>query len=124
MKSIHYILAIVWVIASYFFTPPAAALSQPEFGRVEVAPQFELDGAGRNIDSIGFWEAPDPANTLMFVSAKKNQLVEVWKYPFLNNEQKPLTHKSFGAGTRVNGVVVDQELDLLFVAVSRPATNR
>lgn len=92
-------------------------------GTVEVSPDFELDGAGNNVDTITFWETQDPDSVLMFVTAKANQLVEVWRYPFIDNELSPLQHSSFGSDTRVNGVVMDQENDLLYVSISDPAST-
>ncbi len=71
---------------------------------------FELNGAGTNVDSIAFWEAPDPRDTLMFVTGKDNKVVEVWKYPFQGNE---LEHMEFN--NTPNGVVVDQVTDELYV---------
>jgi len=71
---------------------------------------FELDGKGINIDSIAFWEAPNPSDTLMFVTAKGNKKVEVWKYPFQNNELDSLTFNN-----TPNGVVVDQKNDELLI---------
>ena len=61
------------------------AILQP-FGTVTVDPGFDLNGIGKNIDSPGFWEGPDPEKTLLFVSAKSNELVEVWEFPFVDNE--------------------------------------
>ena len=89
---------------------------------VRVSPAFELNGMGENIDSIAFWEAPEPDSVLMFVTGKKNSLVEVWKFPFINNEQTPLSHPTF-EGSNVNGVVVDQETDLLYVSIGNPAST-
>jgi myo-inositol-hexaphosphate 3-phosphohydrolase len=63
------------------------------------------------VDSIAFWESPEPTNTLMFVTGKANDLVEVWKFPFQGSE---LPAVQFPAN--VNGVVVDQETDLLYVS--------
>lgn len=103
-------------------TTPDPAGFEP-FGTVTLAPDFALDGQGGNIDSIAFWEAPDPAETLMFVTAKANQLVEVWQYPFVNNERPPLQHSSFGSDSRVNGVAMDQETGRLYVSVSEPAST-
>jgi len=89
-----------------------------------VTADFELDGKGTNVDSIAFWETPKAEDLLMFTTAKGNQLVEVWEFPFVNNEQTPLTHNSFGpSGTRVNGIVVDQENDLLYVSISSPQST-
>ena len=84
-------------------------------------PDFELDGEGLNVDSIAFWEAPRPEETLLFVTAKENSLVEVWRFPFVDGEQPPLRHERFGAG-QVNGVAVDQGADLLFIAVADPTS--
>jgi myo-inositol-hexaphosphate 3-phosphohydrolase len=81
------------------------------FGTVKVDSAFELNGAGSNVDSIAFWEAPNPADTLMFVTGKDNNLVEVWKYPFKGNELPALQ-----PGHKANGVLVDQRADILYVA--------
>jgi hypothetical protein len=83
------------------------------FGTITLPPAFQLDGAGTDVDSIAFWEAPNPTNTLLFVTAKGNDLVEVWQFPFQGNERRPL---SFTAN--VNGVDVDQKTDLLYVTDS------
>lgn len=88
-----------------------------------VEPDFELDGQGTVIDSLAFWEGPDPADTLLFVTAKGNQRVEVWRYPFVGEEQAPIRHASFGSGTHVNGVAVDQSTDRLYVTVGEPAST-
>lgn len=87
---------------------PAGAI--PPFGIVTIDPAFQLDGAGTNVDSIAFWETDDPAETHLFVTGKSNDVVEVWKFPFVGNEQAPL---SFPAN--VNGVAVDQDGDRLYV---------
>jgi hypothetical protein len=60
------------------------------FGEVSVDPDFEVNGKGKNIDSIAFWESSFPSETIMFVTAKQNSLVEIWKFPFIHNEQRPL----------------------------------
>lgn len=83
---------------------------------------FDINGAGSNVDSIAFWEAPDPQASLMFVTGKGNSLVEVWQYPFIGNERPFLQHEIFGA-SQVNGVAVDQEAGLLFVTVADPANT-
>jgi len=89
-----------------------------------LTPDFELNGAGSDVDSIAFWETANANDVLMFVTAKASQLVEVWQFPFIDNEQTPLTHTTFGtSGTRVNGVVVDQTNDLLYVSVSNPEST-
>ena len=86
-----------------------------------LAADFDLDGAGSNVDSIAFWEAPDPQASLMFVTGKGNSLVEVWQFPFVANEESAVQHDIFG-GSQVNGVAVDQEQDLLYVSVADPAS--
>ena len=82
-----------------------------DFGVVTIDPALDLNGAGSNVDSIAFWEAPAARDTLMFVTAKGNDVVEVWKFPFENNELPAI---SFPAN--VNGVVVDQNTDTLYVS--------
>jgi hypothetical protein len=94
----------------------------PVFGTISVDPDFEVNGSGQNIDTIEFWKAPDSTETLMFVSAKGNHLVEVWKYPFEGHELTPLTHSTFN-NSQVNGLVVDQENDLLYVAIGEPSST-
>ena len=101
----------------------AACTAREGFGTVTLAPDFVLDGSGTSLDSIAFWEAPDARDTLLFVTAKGNQRVEVWRFPFAGHEQTPLTHASFATGAQVNGIAVDQANDLLYVAVSQPAST-
>ena len=90
---------------------------------VVVQPGFVIDGQGENVDSIAFWEAPDAAETLMFVTAKDNQLIELWQHPFVGRELPPLQHHSFGTDAQVNGVAVDQERNRLYVSVSAPEST-
>jgi myo-inositol-hexaphosphate 3-phosphohydrolase len=94
----------------------------PQFGIISIDPDIEVNGLGQNVDTIEFWKSPDSSETLMFVTAKDNQLVEVWKYPFEGNEQNPLTHSTFN-NSRVNGLAIDQEADLLYVAIGQPAST-
>jgi myo-inositol-hexaphosphate 3-phosphohydrolase len=83
---------------------------------VTLDPEFNLEGSGSNVDSIAFWEAPDPADSLMFVTVKGAPLVQVWAYPFNESDVRPdLTHDCIDEGS--NGVVVDQESDTLYIAV-------
>ena len=97
---------------SFLLTSPLLPAQIPSpFGVATLAPAFEVDGAGLTVDSIAFWEAPDPNDTLMFVTAKGNDVVEVWRFPFANNELPPLQFPA-----NVNGVAVDQERDLLYVS--------
>lgn len=90
------------------------------FNTVTVAADFDAVGAGSNVDTLAFWEAPDATDTLMFVTSKDISLVEVWKYPFTSpSHQLPaLTHSCLKvtSDSATNGVLVDQETDLLYVA--------
>ncbi len=91
------------------------------FGTVTVRPLLELEGAGSNIDSLAFWENPDPGQVLLLVTGKANRVVEVWRFPFAGNEQPPI-QGVFGEGD-VNGVVVDQLQGLLYVTQSAPSSR-
>lgn len=94
----------------------------PPFGVITVDPDLEVNGQGQNVDSIEFWKTPDSSQTLMFVTAKGNHLVEVWKYPFAGNEQTPLTHSTFN-NSQVNGIAIDQQENLLYIAVGEPSST-
>ena len=94
----------------------------PQFGVIYVDPEIQVNGSGQNVDTIEFWKAPNSNETLMFVTAKDNELVEVWRYPFEGNELTPLTHSTFN-NSQVNGVVVDQESDLLYIAIGSPSST-
>lgn len=71
--------------------------------------QFDVDGDGRNVDSIAFWEASAPAESLMFVTSKGNEFIEVYQYPF----QSQL--REISCGDESNGVWVDQHRDVLYI---------
>ena len=101
---------------------PVASEFAP-FGLVRLEPEALLEGSGSIVDSLAFWEAPDAADSLLLVTAKGNQRVEVWQQPFAGRELPALQHPSFGTGTQVNGIVVDQALDRVYVSVSRPAST-
>lgn len=94
----------------------------PSFNSFTLDPVAMLNGTGDNVDSIEFWKAPDSTETLMFVTSKDDNLVEVWKYPFIGNELTPITHSTFN-NSQVNGVVVDQDADLLYVATGEPSST-
>ncbi len=81
------------------------------FGTITLAPAFVLDGTGKDVDSIAFWEAPDPTNTLLLVTAKGNNLLEVWQCPFQGHELVPIRFAN-----NVNGIAVDQATDLVYVS--------
>jgi hypothetical protein len=116
---------VAWALVAVTFVSLAlAACTAPDgFGTVTLAPDFALDGSGSNVDSIAFWEAPDARDTLLLVTAKGNQRVEVWRYPFAGHELAPLTHPSFGSDAQVNGIAVDQQSDLLYLAISAPEST-
>lgn len=78
-----------------------------------VEPDIILDGAGKNIDSPAFWTAPNPEKSLLLITGKENNLVEIWQYPFEENELNPLQ-----TSTEVNGIAVDQANDLLYLSLS------
>jgi WD40 repeat protein len=122
--SLPYI--ILTTVISFFNNPTVAQdipqCELPQFGVVYVNPDIQVNGAGQNVDTIEFWKAPDSTETLMFVTAKNNHLVEVWKYPFEGNELTPLRHSTFNSG-QVNGVVVDQQADLLYVAIGSSSST-
>lgn len=77
-----------------------------------VEPDAILEGAGVNIDSPAFWTAPDLGDSLLLITAKGNDLVEIWQYPFDTELD------SLPTGTEVNGIAVDQKNDLLYLALS------
>ncbi len=87
------------------------------FEKATIEPEAFLDGAGENIDSPEFFETDDPKQSLLLVSGKKNDTIEVWKYPFLDQEQKPLETKS-----SPNGLAIDQTTDWLLVGL--PSAKR
>jgi len=89
---------------------------------VTLKPDFEIDGEGHNIDSIAFWSAPKASRSMMFVTAKGNSLVEVWRYPFQGHGLPSLRHRTFGESP-VNGVLVDQDANLLYVSIGSPAST-
>ncbi len=89
---------------------------------VMVKPDLMLYGAGENVDTIGVWETDRPEDTLIFVSAKENQTVEVWKYPFKDNEQSPMRRPEWKNGA-VNGIAIDQDNDLLYVTVGKEPSS-
>ena len=101
-------------------TPPPGPGSFPAFGSATLTADYLATGAGNNVDTIAFWEAPYPADSRMYVTSKNLSLVEVWKYPYASTSDQltPLTHNCLkaGAGSATNGVLVDQETDLLYVA--------
>jgi hypothetical protein len=104
--------------------PPASPeasgkVSFQPFGTVTIAAsdiEFDVSGDGSNVDSIAFWEASDPAQTLMFVTSKDNSSMEVYQYPFENQRT------TISCGDASNGVWVDQENDILYIT-ERDSSN-
>jgi len=88
------------------------------FGTVTLTPEFNVNGAGSNVDSMAFYEDNDPTKSIMFVTAKSNAKLEVWPYPF-TKEATAFTDSCFSTS---NGVLVDQEADLLYVTA--PKTDK
>jgi hypothetical protein len=101
-------------------SPEAAAnVNFEPFGTVTIAPseiEFDVSGDGSNVDSIAFWEAPDPAQSLMFVTSKDNSSIEVYQYPFESQRT------TISCGDASNGVWVDQENDILYIT-ERDSSN-
>jgi len=112
--------------------PPSATPESPPgtpippdfapFGLVRLAPELRLDGSGVTVDSLAFWEAPVAEDTLLLATAKGNQRVEVWQWPFKGAELAALQDARW-AGSLVNGIVVDQNQGRAYVSVSRPAST-
>jgi len=89
------------------------------FGTVTIAAsdiEFDVSGEGDNVDSIGFWEASEPAQSLMFVTSKNNSSIEVYQYPFKSQQT------TISCGNASNGVWVDQENDILYIT-ERDSSN-
>lgn len=96
-------------------TPTSPVHLEP-FGTVSISGpeiEFNVNGDGSNVDSISFWEAPDPTQSLMFVTSKGSSSVEVYQYPF----QAHL--RTISCGEATNGVWVDQERDILYITERR-----
>jgi hypothetical protein len=117
-----FITSILISLLLAVFATPVSAADFNTFGTVTVTADFNLNGQGENVDTIAFYEAPDPTQSLMFVSSKNVRLVEVWKYPYqsASDQLTPITHSCFDGRdttTGVNGVIVDQATNLLYVTV-------
>jgi 3-phytase len=107
---------VVVVITS---TAPSAPVKLEPFGTATIAAsdiEFDAKGDGENVDSIGFWEAPEPAQSLMFVTSKDNSSIEVYQYPFKSQQT------TIACGQASNGVWVDQENDVLYIT-ERDSSN-
>ncbi len=104
-------------------TPNSTSIVQSKIQKtaVKIEPDFLLSGAGENVDTIGVWETDRPEDTVLFVSAKENQTVEVWKI-HSQEEQKPMRRPEWKNGS-VNGIAIDQDNDLLYVAVGKEPSS-
>ena len=71
--------------------------------------RFDVEGDGRNVDSIAFWESQEPDGSLMFVTSKGNEFIEVYQHPFRSQL------RTIPCGDESNGVWVDQERDVLYI---------
>jgi Phytase len=92
-------------------TPAAPSHFEP-FGTVSISEsdtEFDVNGSGDNVDSIAFWEAPDPPDSLMMVTSKGNESVEVFQYPFTSEL------RTIACGDESNGIWVDQARDVLYI---------
>jgi hypothetical protein len=107
-----------------FSTPtPTSSPGDPSFnpfGSVTIGTgdiAFAVNGVGSNVDTIAFWEASDPTQSLMFVTSKSANVVEVWKYPFQSSSDQlsAITGNSCMNTSGTNGVTVNQDSDLLYV---------
>ncbi|HSM72690.1 MAG TPA: hypothetical protein VK851_14185 [Anaerolineales bacterium] len=107
------------VVVISTFTAPSPSVNFEPFGILTIDDsdiEFVVSGDGDNIDSIGFWEAPEPAQSLMFVTSKNNSFIEVYQYPF-NNQRTTIS-----CGEVSNGVWVDQENNILYIT-ERKSSN-
>lgn len=98
----------------------ATPLASPftPFGTATVSFDFQVNGSDSNMDSIAFWEAPSPADTLMFVTSRGDDLVQVWRYPFDGANRLGDITPSVITGSEINGVAVDQDLDRVYITES------
>lgn len=116
-RKIIVALLVFFVLGIVSFLPRShaqeASASFFPFNSTTVTVDFNSNGPGSNVDTIAFWEAPIPSDSLMFVSAKSKPLVEVWKYPFTSS-LPALQHSCI---TTSNGLFVDQDTDTLYVSV-------
>jgi hypothetical protein len=83
------------------------------FGKASVDPDLFLDGEGSGIESPEFYEASKYEQSLLLISGKSNDVIEIWQYPFRNNEQS-----SFKTSSLPNGLDIDQAKDWLLVGFS------
>ena len=84
-----------------FILPFISASAFAQGFDVELTPDKVLNGNGQNMDTADFFNADPATESMLFVTAKSNDIIEVWKYPY--DEQFTTLNIS---GTP-NGVAVD-----------------
>jgi len=90
-------------------SPPPAGPFSP-FGTVTIRPPLVLNGAGTNIDDPAFYEAG--TDTMLFVTAKDNDVVEVWPFPFTSERS------AISPGAQPNNATVDQLARRLYLSLA------
>lgn len=118
MPHVHRVISLVrrrWAVLAAAVALGLAGALLVVYFTAPLAPRVVLDGSGRDLDSVAFWIDEEADSTRLFVTAQKNQLVEVWRFPFGEKEQQTLP---FPAGSTVNGVAVDLLTDRLYVSDS------
>lgn len=112
MSPAETVIVISTSTAQAAVTPPSPPVNFEPFDTVMISVsdiEFNVSGNGENVDSINFWEAPEPAQSLMFVTSKDNSSIEVYQYPFKSQQT------TISCGAASNGVWVDQENDVLYI---------
>jgi len=87
------------------------------FGEKSLKPDFFLASTGIELEAPEFFEAKEPRETTLFVTAKKSKRLEAWSFPFQNTEAKIFLQED-----SPNGLVIDQENQLLFATQSKNQT--
>ncbi len=119
MSSTEKVIVISTSTAIPTSTGPSPAVRFEPFGTADISAsdiEFNVSGNGENVDSIAFWEASDPDQSLMFVTSKNNSSIEVYQYPFESQRT------TIACGLASNGVWVDQENDILYIT-ERDSSN-
>jgi hypothetical protein len=87
------------------------------FGKQTLKPDYYLDGGGIELEAPEFFEADIAIDTLLLVSAKQSNNIEVWSFPFQNTDAKMFELKD-----SPNGLVIDQATDTLYATNSKTQT--
>lgn len=83
-------------------------------GTVTVKPDIFLDGKGKNIDAPELWWDAAARQVTLFVTGKKNDLVERWELAEFSWQQ----HASLKRETRPNGLAIDEDKRWLLIGDS------